>query len=242
MAGMLPGVEYARRRRFHQGGCLDNFQHSRIDWNRSTTNRQSQIKHPHQSNLTGRSITQSQSEHKGDNKLNEAALGARLRLEERLRASSSVNKRHDQFRCCHSHCVHANIYAEEHRGIWLRQEVRLVNGRDQYSFDASATEGRRPTELALQNAKPSSGSLSRTCIDLLQRKIYVPVKKKGKYWIKFRASEQEDCPVCLESFQPDQMLIHLPCSHRFHSDCLVPWLDSNSHCPYCREKISIKES
>lgn len=51
--------------------------------------------------------------------------------------------------------------------------------------------------------------------------------------------QPEECPVCLESFVSGQMVIDLPCHHRFHSTCLVPWLLSHCHCPFCRAHIAI---
>nr|DAD45124.1 TPA_asm: hypothetical protein HUJ06_003354 [Nelumbo nucifera] len=53
----------------------------------------------------------------------------------------------------------------------------------------------------------------------------------------WKSSEQDQCVVCLEAFMAGQTLVHLPCAHRFHSRCLEPWLENNSHCPCCRMGI-----
>lgn len=55
--------------------------------------------------------------------------------------------------------------------------------------------------------------------------------------MSWKALEQEDCAVCLESFRIGEALIPLPCAHRFHYRCLKPWLENNSHCPCCRTTI-----
>ncbi|XP_058727580.1 probable E3 ubiquitin-protein ligase RHY1A [Vicia villosa] len=78
-------------------------------------------------------------------------------------------------------------------------------------------------------------------IEELQIEVYGS-KKSGprKFsWSKlsWKASEQEDCAVCLESFKMGEKLIPLPCAHKFHSTCLKPWLENNSHCPCCRTAI-----
>ena len=33
-----------------------------------------------------------------------------------------------------------------------------------------------------------------------------------------------ECLVCKDEFNDDEKLIEMPCKHRFHCDCLVPWL------------------
>ncbi|CAI9754720.1 unnamed protein product [Fraxinus pennsylvanica] len=63
--------------------------------------------------------------------------------------------------------------------------------------------------------------------------------KKKFNWAKlsWKCTEQEECAVCLEHFMAGDTLMQLPCAHRFHSKCLVPWLESNAHCPCCRMVI-----
>lgn len=43
------------------------------------------------------------------------------------------------------------------------------------------------------------------------------------------------CSVCLDEFAEDSSSMVLPCSHRFHADCIVPWLtERQSKCPLCK--------
>ncbi|KAL3744288.1 hypothetical protein ACJRO7_013533 [Eucalyptus globulus] len=53
-----------------------------------------------------------------------------------------------------------------------------------------------------------------------------------------RAMDHDDCAICLERFEVGETLVHLPCAHRFHSRCVVPWLEAHAHCPCCRMGIS----
>lgn len=59
----------------------------------------------------------------------------------------------------------------------------------------------------------------------------------GRKLMKWKASEQDECSVCLERFRSGEPLLHLPCAHKFHSTCLVPWLQANAHCPCCRASL-----
>lgn len=70
-------------------------------------------------------------------------------------------------------------------------------------------------------------------------------KKRGSRWfswtkLSWKASDQDDCAVCLELFKAGENLVHLPCAHKFHVRCLVPWLENNAHCPCCRMGIILQ--
>ncbi|XP_043691385.1 RING finger protein 215-like [Telopea speciosissima] len=54
-----------------------------------------------------------------------------------------------------------------------------------------------------------------------------------------RNSQREVCSVCLDDLQGQREVTNLPCSHKYHSDCLLPWLASHSHCPYCRALVHL---
>lgn len=45
---------------------------------------------------------------------------------------------------------------------------------------------------------------------------------------------KEDCPVCKEEYTVGEQVMKLPCNHRFHIDCLQPWLKMRNTCPVCR--------
>ncbi|CUS10909.1 unnamed protein product, partial [Tuber aestivum] len=48
-------------------------------------------------------------------------------------------------------------------------------------------------------------------------------------------ADQVRCPVCQEDFEQGQDLRVLPCRHRFHPDCIDPWLlNVTGSCPLCR--------
>lgn len=48
----------------------------------------------------------------------------------------------------------------------------------------------------------------------------------------------EQCPISLETFEPDEWVIQLNhCGHIFRKELLDAWFVNNSHCPVCRHNI-----
>ncbi|KQJ88078.1 probable E3 ubiquitin-protein ligase RHY1A [Brachypodium distachyon] len=51
-------------------------------------------------------------------------------------------------------------------------------------------------------------------------------------------SKADVCAVCLdEVWERRQRVTRLPCSHRYHSDCVLPWLAIQPDCPCCRTVV-----
>ncbi|KAL2089923.1 hypothetical protein ACEWY4_014611 [Coilia grayii] len=47
-----------------------------------------------------------------------------------------------------------------------------------------------------------------------------------------------ECPVCKEDYSAGESVRQLPCTHLFHNDCIVPWLEQHDTCPVCRKSLS----
>ncbi|XP_010265712.1 PREDICTED: probable E3 ubiquitin-protein ligase RHY1A [Nelumbo nucifera] len=193
MAGMLPGVECARRRRFHQGGSwaesqgiAGNTRTRRPSFCLYTSSHET-----HLVSISSKQITKS-NQNLLDEKLDGVAREAKERLDERLRSQRKPEtKRHnsgESFKC-------------EDNGRSLRS---VIFG---------------DLQTLLFGSKRSSS------------KKFSWAKMGWKY------SKQDECTVCLEQFKSGEALVQLPCGHRFHSRCLVPWLENNAHCPCCRMGI-----
>ncbi|XP_042497739.1 probable E3 ubiquitin-protein ligase XERICO [Macadamia integrifolia] len=58
----------------------------------------------------------------------------------------------------------------------------------------------------------------------------------------FKCQSEQECPVCLNGFEPDSEINHLCCGHFFHKVCLERWLDYwNISCPLCRTPLLPEE-
>ena len=51
-----------------------------------------------------------------------------------------------------------------------------------------------------------------------------------------------ECAVCKDTFGVAHTVVVLPCSHRFHEDCITPWLKTHNTCPVCRHALPTEEA
>ncbi|KAK2450610.1 RING/U-box superfamily protein [Trifolium repens] len=189
MAGMLPGVESARRRHVHKG--------------------------------VGFSDSPSLTSHHNTSRRSGFCLYA-----------SNHESRPSSFS---SSSMQRNLFYQTHQDENMVGAAREAKQR----LDDKFRSQRVSENIRQKNMKCVEGR--KESIEELQIEVYGS-KKSGprKFsWSKlsWKASEQDDCAVCLESFKIGEKLIPLPCAHKFHSTCLKPWLENNSHCPCCRTTI-----
>lgn len=51
--------------------------------------------------------------------------------------------------------------------------------------------------------------------------------------------QDDNCAICFDNFEDNQIIRQLPCSHRFHAECVDHWLlNSSSQCPMCRMNLT----
>jgi len=47
----------------------------------------------------------------------------------------------------------------------------------------------------------------------------------------------QNCAVCQDCYKEGEEICTLGCNHKFHKDCIHPWLDLHNSCPLCRKTI-----
>ncbi|XP_010452791.1 PREDICTED: E3 ubiquitin-protein ligase CIP8 [Camelina sativa] len=45
------------------------------------------------------------------------------------------------------------------------------------------------------------------------------------------------CAVCKDEMNIGNEAVQLPCNHKYHSECIVPWLKVRNTCPVCRHEL-----
>ena len=54
-----------------------------------------------------------------------------------------------------------------------------------------------------------------------------------------KSSDEARCSVCLQSFNDEDDVIKLKCTHIYHPNCIKEWLSTSSNkCPICREEVA----
>ncbi|KAK9160876.1 hypothetical protein Syun_007217 [Stephania yunnanensis] len=177
MAGMLPGVELARRRRVNH-----HQQHHQFPKNSSSS-----VKPSCRDPTLALLISPPSSD------MDEAAFKARIRLEEKLRRPTAAS----------------TFPTAAGDGGYRR---RINNGHDDQSHCRKTTNNETHGTNYMKFVR-------------LQR---------WSSGFQRQKSQKEVCAICLDEFQMEQPVVNLPCFHRYHSKCVLPWLTSQFQCPYCR--------
>lgn len=65
-----------------------------------------------------------------------------------------------------------------------------------------------------------------------------PAKKEAvEALANVKTKEALQCSVCLDECEIGTEVKEMPCKHKFHSDCILPWLELHSSCPVCRYQL-----
>ncbi|XP_057965626.1 uncharacterized protein LOC131156179 [Malania oleifera] len=109
------------------------------------------------------------------------------------------------------------------------------------------SEVQRAIDAAFDDPSPSEGPSANNLIQSVKREIYRRAKviekgkeKKGEAEAERegKGTEEEEgvvCAVCLDEIEDGAECSRLGCSHLFHYDCILPWLQrQHDSCPMCR--------
>ncbi|XP_062233465.1 RING-H2 finger protein ATL63-like [Phragmites australis] len=203
MAGMLPGVECARRRRLRQGAAGEAA---------GGTRRSSFC-------LYGAG-------HGG----HPAGLGD---------AGNFSKQRSSIMEMIHGWTLDSNVReAKERLDQKLRSKKETVIKRHHSTGSINLSRAHRS---AGDGGDGCGGSSTSAATLGVQREVYSKkgVMRRLMRWSRPRweAAEQAECAVCLDEFRAGDVLAHLPCGHRFHWACALPWLEGTSRCPFCRSPV-----
>merc|ERR1719242_929952 len=51
------------------------------------------------------------------------------------------------------------------------------------------------------------------------------------------SSMNRECAICKDRFRKGDLLMELPCKHRYHKECIMPWITKRNTCPTCRYRM-----
>ncbi|EQC40738.1 hypothetical protein SDRG_01810 [Saprolegnia diclina VS20] len=106
------------------------------------------------------------------------------------------------------------------RDAATKNTMRLneIKRREQKSIRA-ATPEERPALREYQRTWPSVGT-------------YICDLFPNSKWVD-PASDEHTCSICFDPYEPNDVVVRLPCAHVYHRHCLQGWLLNHDKCPLC---------
>jgi len=52
-----------------------------------------------------------------------------------------------------------------------------------------------------------------------------------------KSQEKSSCSICQDDYNDGDRVLHLPCKHNFHKNCVTKWLTMHNSCPMCRLSV-----
>ncbi|XP_044415290.1 E3 ubiquitin-protein ligase RNF165-like [Triticum aestivum] len=263
MAGMLPGIEFARRRRLRpaaEAACAGARRPASLGvfWH----------DHAHLGSAGFAMQRSGLCEEAWATQLDSIAREAKERLDHKLRSRrESVVKRGPMILGgpVRSHSSHTLLDGPAYtlpsprrrqkatpvmscvRGARRPRRTCVVAQRLRWRGVARRREGQDSGHVGsaalIASEHRLAGATAREASGSLQREVFTK-KCGGRRFSWGRRKEQQqqaECAVCLEEFRGGDVLAHLPCAHRFHWARAVPWVQAASRCPFCRAAVHLAD-
>jgi hypothetical protein len=109
----------------------------------------------------------------------------------------------------------------------------LLRGASLPNIDAARVEEFLRQAFDTQNGARGSPAASKRAIESLHEQVFSASAS---------CAASTTCVVCQEEFHEGDRLSRLPCRHRFHKDCVVPWLQQHNSCPTCRYELDTEDA
>ncbi|KAJ7943511.1 E3 ubiquitin-protein ligase RING1-like [Quillaja saponaria] len=121
--------------------------------------------------------------------------------------------------------------------VFVNLDLLVFHVTDERSLIESALlESRLEYEVRESNGMVPA---SKSAVEALVKRVRV-VKdgKKRSQRVPCEERVNTDCTICLEEIgKGSSFAARMPCSHVFHEDCILRWLNESHYCPVCRFEI-----
>lgn len=71
------------------------------------------------------------------------------------------------------------------------------------------------------------------------RRIRLRLVREQLRWNEILRRASVNCVICMEPVTCQAQRLVLECTHEFHRDCIIPWLDTHRACPTCRGGVNL---
>jgi Ring finger domain len=132
-------------------------------------------------------------------------------------------------------------------GIAVGEQEMSVRSRDTASSEDERKEemdASRNSDVPSLEQAPSTDSYGNYCEYITPPNLHLPIAMTKRESFATAASEytyDDDstgdnvCPICLSGYKKgDMLVVSKHCTHCFHKDCILEWLDKHDECPICR--------
>ncbi|CAD6256578.1 unnamed protein product [Miscanthus lutarioriparius] len=150
------------------------------------------------------------------------ALAARIRLEEKLRGAALPSTSTSPSRW-------SRLMRD---GRSTPRHPRSTRRRDEQ--DVVPATGAEPEPESWRPAPPDPAALLQAAADMP-----ASTRRQRRAELTRTLSKVDVCAVCLDEVREErrQRVTRLPCSHKYHSECVLPWLAIHPDCPCCRALV-----